>query len=182
MGRGFVIAILAIVAGWSISCSPAHPTVKTTSSDEDMVMNSKLRELASLPDGIEVVHSPNPVGAVEDGHPATQYKYRWIYRTTLKSKRGAITIEEFGCFAYHNESWTFSNFTGAPFSSQDFAEWYSCADAKLLPGASFSDPSNWTGSNELQAGRMKWYFIGVDEDGRRIKGEGIIHTLARLEG
>jgi hypothetical protein len=145
-------------------------------------MDAKLRELALLPEGIEVVHSPNPVGAVEDRDPRSQHRYRWVYRTTVRSLGGAITVQEFGCFAWHNERWVFSNFTGAAFSSQDFAEWYSCPGAKLAPERPVSDPTNWTGANELRLGRMKWYFIGLDETGRRVKGEGIIETLGGLEG
>jgi hypothetical protein len=32
----------------------------------------------------------------------------------------------------------------------------------------------------LQSSKAKWYFLGTTPDGRRVKGEAIVETLAEL--
>jgi hypothetical protein len=91
-------------------------------------------------------------------------------------------VQEFGSFAWHDGKWVFSNFTGKVFSGQDFADWYSCPEGRLLPGSEATDPSNWSGGIEqLQAGKMRWFFIGTDDSGRRVKGEAVVELLAEVE-
>jgi hypothetical protein len=170
------------------SCSESPPPQREPSpkaaeaASAEAALDPKYRELATLPEGIEVIHTPNPVRAVEEPQPGRPRTYRWIYQTTVRSKRGTVTIEEFGCFGWHDGRWEFANFTGKVFSRRDFAEWYSCPEGKLLPGQDAVDPSNWTGGDEhLDAGKSLWYFIGVDEAGRRVKGEAIVERVAEVE-
>lgn len=70
---------------------------------------------------------------------------------------------------------------GEPFTAENFAEWYSCKDAGVTPGNDFADPKNWGGSETLNHGKALWYFIGVDENGRRIKGEAMMEQLPELK-
>jgi hypothetical protein len=145
-------------------------------------MDPRLREWAALPEGIEVVHSPARVRARREQQPDGRVQYRWVYRTAVRTKSEPVKVQEFGAFDWHHGKWAFSNFTGKAFSGQDFADWYSCPDAQLVPGGEASDPSNWSGGIEqLQAGKMRWVFVGIDEAGRRVKGEAIVELLAELE-
>jgi len=48
-------------------------------------------------------------------------------------------------------------------------------------GGQCSDPKNWSGRDELQESLTRWYFIGVDDRGRRVKGEAVIKHRAVLE-
>ena len=141
----------------------------------------KLRELASLPDEIAVVHAPNPVGAIEEKDAQQNTTYRWVYRTTVWTKKDPLRVIEFGSFSWHRGQWAFANFTGKPFTPEDFADWYSCPEGQLHPAEGATDPSNWTGGQRsLRAGKMLWYFIGLDQDGRRVKGEAVVELLADI--
>jgi hypothetical protein len=147
-----------------------------------MPRNGKLRELASLPEGIAVTHSPNPVRAFLEEETGKKPTYRWIYRTTVWTTGSAIEIVEFGSFSWHKGKWAFSNFTGKPFSNLEFSDWYGCPEGRLLPGESAVDANNWTGGQKkLSAGKMLWYYIGHDEAGRRVKGEATVHLLGEVE-
>jgi len=142
-------------------------------------MHPILKQLASLPDGITVSHSPNPVKAQLGGRSGS--KDTWLYTTNAAAQSDQIVIEEFGSFTWHNGQWVFANFTKKPFSGNDFAEWYGCPNATLTVGNTYSDASNWTGGEVFRSGKMKWYFIGRNAMGNRVKGEAIIETLPQSE-
>ena len=131
-----------------------------------------LRVLGELPDGIRVIHTPNPVQAHPGGRSG--YKYTWKYKTTLETMERPISIQEFGSFYWIKNKWEFANFTGKLFTSKNFSEWYSCPNAYLVPGTPCADPSNWTGNNQLKPGKMLWFFIGRDSAGNQFKGYSVI--------
>jgi hypothetical protein len=138
----------------------------------------KLKELASLPQGLSVVHNPSPVGAryaIPD-----QYQYKWFYGTSVSSSVGPVTIEEFGCFSKRGDLWLFATLTGKPYTAQHFSEWYNCPDSILKPGSKYTDETNWSAANCLQGGASKWYYIGIDPEGNRFKGEAVVELLAEL--
>ena len=154
--------------------------IKTLLSDKNAVLGAKiLEDLASLPDIITVSHSPNPVKAQRGGDSG--YKHTWQFTTTVAAQSSQIVIEEFGSFTWHKNQWVFSNYTGEPFTTDDFADWYGCPGATLTVGDSFADHTNWSGNDILAAGKSKWYFIGHTESGTRVKGEAIIETLAEVQ-
>ena len=142
-------------------------------------MDPKLKEVLSFPRRIEVEHSPNPVKAQVGGKSGANYT--WLYKTTVRTTSGPVRITEFGAFVWFEETWRFSTYTGEAFSPTDFSEWYSCDDATLLPGTSYSDPTNWSGSDVLVPGRGRWYFIGVDQEGNRVMGEAEIEQLPTIQ-
>jgi hypothetical protein len=139
---------------------------------------NKLDELAKLPFGLKVVHTPDKVRAKHDGRSGRAFT--WSYKTSVTAMNGSVVVKEFGSFVWHNDKWVFSNVTGKPFTSADFADWYSCPGAKLVEGQECSDGSNWSGGDVLREGKMKWYFIGVTADGRQVKGEAIVETLPEV--
>jgi hypothetical protein len=57
-----------------------------------------------------------------------------VYATTVRSKKGAVTVQEFGSFARQEGQRVFANFTGQTFPGQDFAERYSCPGGDPIPG------------------------------------------------
>jgi hypothetical protein len=99
----------------------------------------------------------------------------------VEALEGPVTISEFGAFAWFQGRWTFANFTEAPFTATDFADWYSCPDAKIVPGQRFTDPNNWAGGDHLRPGKTLWYFVGVTAEGKSVKGEAVIEESATLE-
>lgn len=42
------------------------------------------------------------------------------------------------------------------------------------------DRSNYTGSDFLEANNSLWYFIGLTQSGRRVKGQAIVEFNAEL--
>ena len=137
-----------------------------------------LSEINNLPDGLRVIHTPNPVRAHSGGRSG--YHYTWQYETTVEAIDRPITIEQFGSFDFRGGTWQFSNFTGKPFTRANFVEWYSCPDAALELGKTCSDPQNWSGRDRLGPGRMLWYFIGHDSAGNRVKGQSVIELVGEI--
>jgi hypothetical protein len=50
----------------------------------------------------------------------------------------------------------------------------------LVGGQAFTDTSNWSGGDELRESKMKWYYIAVMADGRRVKGEADVEILPQV--
>ena len=169
--RTMLLAILSAVGLAGCNRQTAQPPPAT---------DPKERELTSLPVGIEVTHAPNPVKAQEGGRSG--YPFTYVYRTTVKSTVKPLTVVEFGALVWQDGQWVFRTYTGKPFSGQDFAEWYACPKATLLPSQQYSDPANWSAANTAQQGKTKWYFIGVDDQGKRYKGEAIVEQTAEVAG
>jgi hypothetical protein len=138
-----------------------------------------LEEIRRLPEGLRVTHTPNPVAAV-----MTQDKnlpFAWEYNTTVEALNAELNIVEFGCFNSSNgKDWRFANMGGQPFSTQQFAEWYSCADGVLEPGKSATDPKNWDRGKVLRSLRCIWYYIGKDPEGKLFRGEAEIEQRGTL--
>ncbi len=152
-----------------------------TAAQEPDPFNSHpgLREIGKLPNGIRVTHTPNPVRAQRGGRSG--FKYTWEYKTTVESMVGPLLIEGFYSFYLIANKWEFSNYTGKPFRSDEFAEWYSCPKAVVKPGTACSDPLNWTGNNKLVSGKMLWLFIGRDNIGKHHRGHAVIELIGKID-
>jgi hypothetical protein len=137
---------------------------------------AKLLELESLPLGIAVTHDSESALATWDGRQNPPIK--WYYTTEVSSLSESVTITEFGSFAWYEDQWVFNNVTGKPFTQLDFEKWYSCPGGQLVGEQAFADHSNWSSGCRLAAGKARWYFIGVNELGERVKGEAIIELAA----
>jgi hypothetical protein len=151
---------------------------KPSCADIQGLASAKIRELEALPLGISVVHNPASVKATHD--PIGSWPYKWTYVTTVSSLAGVIEIEEFGMLGWNGKTWMFSNYTGAPFTSSDFASWYTCPNGLLRTGTVFVDPKNWSANRDLKDHVALWYFIGVDSSGKRVKGQAIVHQMGQL--
>ena len=100
----------------------------------------------------------------------------------MSAPNSTVRITEFGAFVWREGKWAQAgSFTGRPYNAQDFAEWYSCPNAVLEPKKTYVDPTNWSSDPELRSGRMRSYFIGVDEKGRRVKGEAVIELKGEID-
>jgi hypothetical protein len=166
-GHALVIVLLAACGKTD---PPAAPVLSASQRKEQY--------LASLPIGMEVTHSPDPVKAT----PITggKWKYKYIYKTSVQSTVGPLTIVEFDAFGLVDGKWQLGNFSGKPFGPAEFASWYACPDAVLEPGKSYADTNNWTASNVPEEGTTRWFYIAVDADGKHYKGEAIAHQIAEI--
>jgi hypothetical protein len=140
-----------------------------------------IKELDKLPVGLKVVHDPNPARATESGNSERRGKYTWWYKTTVAPTGPDVKVVEFGAYAWHDGKWVFANFSGKPFSAKDFAQWYSCPDALIKEGKAYTDPTNWGSAQELAAAKARWYYIGIDSKGRRVKGEAVIEQKGEID-
>jgi hypothetical protein len=148
----------------------------------DDAKNITPEELDKIPEGIKVVHEPTAALATLTGKSQRRSKYTWWYKTTVTATDGDVTIVAFGGFTWQDGKWVAGGeFTGKPFTGDDFADWYSCPKAVLKRGESYSDPTNWSSAPDLQAGKMRWYYIGVDGKGQRVKGEAVIELKAEID-
>jgi hypothetical protein len=141
-----------------------------------------IKELEKLPKGIKVVHDPKTALATLTGRSERRAKYTWWYKTTVSAIDSDVTIVEFGALVWMNGKWiNGGTFTGKPYSAKEFEEWYKCPKAVLKKGKSYSDSTNWSSGPALEAGKMRWYFVGIDANGKRVKGEAVIETKAEID-
>jgi hypothetical protein len=139
-------------------------------------------ELDKLPTGIKVVHTPKTALATLTGKSERRAKYTWYYKTTVSAIDSDVTIVEFGALVWWDGEWVNGgSFTGRPYAAEEFAEWYKCPDAVLKKGKAFSDPTNWSSAPELQAMKQRWYFVGIDPEGKRVKGEAVIKLKTEID-
>jgi hypothetical protein len=174
--RQFIIGVMLTLAGLGVGCDRKQET--NVAAPPNAPLDPKEKELASLPVGIEVTHRPNPVKAQVGG--VKGYAYAWVYKTSVKTLGGPLTIQEFGSFSWFHGQWVFTNYTHKPFTAANFAGWYSCPDARLVPGQTFSDTSNWSAGNEVKASKARWYYIATNDKGERVKGEAVIEQLGEI--
>jgi hypothetical protein len=139
----------------------------------------KLRELDSLPVGLLVVHSPNPAKAAESAEG--RWRYVWPYKTTVQATGRAVRIVEFGVFSLRDGTWVFSGINGKTYSAADFVDWYACPGGIVGQDRPCFDSQNWSGRSSLKESQSLWYFVGVDDEGRRVKGEGVITLTGSLQ-
>jgi hypothetical protein len=174
MSKAFRIAAIALVVGIAAVGSPELP------ADEPRFVTPE--GLDKLPEGIKVDHEPKAALATPTGKSERRAKYTWWYKTTVAASDGDVTVVEFGAFVWQDGKWVRGGtFTGKPYSTDEFAEWYKCPKGVLRKGAPVADPTNWSSEPELRAGKMRWYFVGVDAKGKRVKGEAIIELKAEID-
>lgn len=139
-------------------------------------------QLDKLPEGIKVVHEPATALATLTGKSERRAKYTWWHKTTVSSLGGDVTVVEFGAFMWQDGKWVGGgSFTGKPYTAAEFAEWYQCPKAVLKKGEAYTDPTNWSTDAELRAGKVRWYFVGTDAKGKRVKGEAVIELKAEID-
>ena len=136
----------------------------------------KLAELASLPQGLTVTHTPDPVTSSIFGPSGVQ----WAHSTTVSSTVGPVTIIEYGFLLERNGRWTDETWIRSKYSASEFAKNFECPESKILPGKSYTNEWNRSGSDNLLEQFGKWYFIGLDSQGNRVKGEADIKLLGNM--
>jgi hypothetical protein len=156
------------------------PLAPPTKAADDLKPTA-VEELDELPLGLKVVHDPNPAQATQTGKSQRRGKYTWWFKTTVTSTGQDVKVVEFGAYAWRGGRWEFANFSAEPFSAKDFMEWYSCPDALIKAGKAYTDPTNWASAQELMTAKARWYYVGIDSKGRRVKGEAIIEQKGKID-
>jgi len=179
-------SVIAVMLGFALILTPifsfaqaSEPLSKPSCADLQRLGAEKFQELGTLPVGISVIHDPASVEAVQN--QVSRWPYKWSYSTSVSSLGGDIEIKEFGTLSWNGSTWSLANYTGAPFTNSDFSSWYSCSRGLLSSGTVYSDRTNWSANLELKENLALWYFIGVDASGQRVKGQAIVHQVARLQ-
>ena len=139
-----------------------------------------LSELEQLPIGMDVVHIPatvsGPTAGIETG-----WSHSWVFRTEVESRGEKLKIQLFGILAWDGEEWVLPSnqkkYNSGVLDGKTFAEWYGIPDGTISPVAPAVDDQNWAGSHNRQGFKQKWFFIGVDESGKKWKGEGVVELV-----
>jgi hypothetical protein len=153
-----------------------------TSARADEPAITSIAELERLPVGIRVTHSPETVKAVKklpiDGR---RLNYTWVYRTEVTAMDKDLKIIQFGAFLWDGTKWQLGETnTGTPFGEKEFVNWYGCENSFLKKGQSASDPMNFHTAVSLDAGKYRWFFVGVDAAGKRFAGDAVVEFVAEL--
>jgi len=142
--------------------------------------SGKYLEVQSLPRGLSVTHQPNPVKAVLNGRSGA--RFTWMFSTRVEAMEQPLRIVEFGAFTYRFGAWRFGTIFGRPFTAEEFADWYGCEGALVVPGKPCTDHKNYSGGDRLREDRALWYFIGESEDGERFVGASEVRALPERKG
>lgn len=171
----FVLAsTLILIASAGLALADQEIAESTDASE-------KLRELESMPVGIAVSHTPSPVRYTLN--PSNVSGVEWQFSTTVSAVGRPVTIVEYGYFVERNEQWDFNYENELPlsFSSSDFASEFHCPNALIVPGSSYTNPENRSAIDCIPEQLVKWYFIGIDADGNRVKGEAGVKLITELD-
>lgn len=135
---------------------------------------SKDQELAALPVGLHVTHTPNPVKPQAKGRSGQ--RYTWQYETRVAAISEDVTITEFGALFHRGPlgAWQLRTIYDRPFRPGEFADWYACPGAVVHVGTACVDKVNYTGGDQPGALETRWYFIGRTRSGQLVKGEEIV--------
>lgn len=147
--------------------------------------------IKDIPVSIEVIHDPDTIYAKI--HDADSTKFKWGHTTTVIARNSNIQIIEFGTYNLKDGKWTLGNLTKKPYKSKDFETWYfkktsndmvsweNCQGAYLIKDQEYIDPSNWSISNaELVERNGLWYYIGINDSGKKVCGYGRYITVPEL--
>ncbi len=131
----------------------------------------------SLPLGIEVVHTPNPVPAPNEASSGGDWPFMWSFRTEVRAINDPLTIKAFLLLGWDGK-WVLDRsqkkFNSGANNGNTFADWYGCPGSKIAPGHPAADPSNWAGSYSRKPFKQKWVYIGEDAAGKLWRGEGVV--------
>ena len=130
----------------------------------------KVGELGSLPVGIEVHHTPETVHPTFTGPSGSD----WLHATTVTASEGPVTIIEYGYFVDRDGHWVHAYGLDQAFTGKEFADRFTCPEAMLQPGESYTFEWNRSLMDGRAEQRGLWYFIGVDAEGNRVKGEATV--------
>jgi hypothetical protein len=166
-------ALAGVCVGCALAAYPAGAA--------DEPRPTSVEELDKLPAGLTVTHYTQPALAAETPNAKGLNKYTWFFKTTVRATDGDVNLTEFGCFSQAGRTWVFNTISGKPFTPKDFNDWYTCPKAALKKGKDYTDPRNWVTDAALRAGKVRWYYIGVDGSGRRVKGESTIELKAEID-
>ncbi len=165
-----------------IFCNSTGPAQAEQKTEALFEANLKLNELASLPEGLTVTHTPDPVLYIL--HTPSLSGVQWKHSTTVSSTstEGTVTILEFGYFVERNGQWEFPYGVEVPYTytSENFAKRYDCPNSELQPDKSYTDAWNQSVIDCVPEQMVKWYFIGLDAKGNRVKGEASVKLLTEL--
>ena len=137
-----------------------------------------LGELSGLPEGLVVSHTPEAV----DPSFAGPVGNAWVHRTTVASSVGPVTIVEHGYFVERDGHWYRAAGSEGALSGNDFAERFDCPGARLEAGAAYTDQWNRSIKENVPEQAARWYFIGVDAEGQRVKGEATVVLRGGTDG
>ena len=96
-----------------------------------------------------------------------------------------ITITQFGIIAWDGKNWVLPSnqieYNSGVLDQQTFIEWYGIPGAKITTASPATDPQNWAGSKSKEPFKQKWFYIGIDSDGKEWKGEAVINFVSETE-
>ncbi|MFH2096737.1 MAG: hypothetical protein ABIJ16_13595 [Bacteroidota bacterium] len=198
MKKIFFYIILSGLFIVNYSCESAIQKADSDKTSEEVLLllnedTSLIPEvIKGISVGIEVWNDPDTIYARISEKDTS--KYIWKHTTTVKALYSNVQILEFGTCNYKNGQWVLGNFTKKPFTADEFENWYfiksnkdiiswePCKGGYLKKGQEYIDPSNWSVTNrELISRSGLWYFVGVEDGGRKVMGYGRYITMPALD-
>ena len=175
-GRSPVLAFALVVA--AVGCHSRHRERTAPAAGHDPpdinwapTEAQKHRDIAALPIGLRVTHTPNPVKA--QVHGRSGQRYTWLYETRVEAISEDVQIVEFGALIRKPPlgNWELETIYKRPFWANEFTYFYDCPGAWVHVGTPCVDSSNYTGGDQVREFGTRWYYIGKTRSGQLVRGE-----------
>lgn len=175
--RGLCFLASGVVSTLFVACRQTQPASEITwftteISQRKAYTREAVPQLESMPDGIRVRFSENPVDAKGPFPPlpsGSGWHYTRDYTVAVESAAGELRIQRWGVLELDAGRWKH-----AAFSAKDFEEAFACPGGILLPSQEYVfEQAHQVGT---LPGKVRWYFIAVDEDGNLAKGEALVKS------
>ena len=149
---------------------------------------SLARELATLPIGLDVVCEPAHAYARLLQGP-TSWPYAWSFLVSVRV-RGArpLSVETFAVAPLNRGRWAFcagryvalgrgvKRPAYMTLALSDFCKDFQVPELRLEPGKVYTANMRVAGAEQKKC-RLRWAFIGQDDEGRRFRGVGEVELL-----
>lgn len=158
----YLITMSVLLIGFTAAAAPEVFGPR----DVDMTLG----EISGLPEGLTVTHTPEAVEPSFSGPGGSE----WYHRTTVTSTVGPVTIVEYGYFVEREGHWYRAYGLDGGYTGEDFAKRFGCPDAKIQAGKTYTNEFTRSTMDRGPEQAAVWYFIGVDAEGNKVKGEATV--------
>lgn len=132
-----------------------------------------------------VTHSTDTVYAtLNTKDPEKRGKYQLKHSTGVRCDFGDVQIEEFGGCLLVGDEWVLKSIYDRPFNADEFSRWYDCPNGLMKKGVTYEDTDNWLSKMNSLSGDTTvglWYYVGTDENGKKVMGAKEIVGIARIQ-
>ncbi len=139
---------------------------------EGKPLPEKLLEIDNI---LMVNHFPDVVHPFQDEKDTTLYN--WKHTTSVLSLEEDVIITEFGAYIFYDDKWN----ERVVYGPKEMDKFFGTKKARLKKGQPYTFNDNWRAGTKVFGGWAMWYFVGLDEEGKKICGYAMLETTDQIQ-